>query len=304
MTLASAEASVLDFFQDFELKHVQLPEASLRVRTGGSGSPVLLLHGHPRTHTTWHRVAPILAERHFVVCPDLRGFGQSEKPARQPDFSHASKRSKARDCVDLMQHFGFSRFAIVGHDRGACTAFRAAMDHPQAISSLIILDSIPILESLERCDARFAEAWWHWFFFAQEGKPERAIITDPDAWYGGSPSAMGQKNFEDYHLAIHDPTTVVGMLDDYRAALGIDRRDDGEDRQRQRKIDCPTLILWSLRDDLADLHGDILEIWRQWASRCEGYGIDSGHHVAEECSEELSAALLRFLGRADPIGIQ
>ena len=206
-------------FEGFVLETIDVPNASLRVRHGGSGSPVLLLHGHPRTHATWHRVAPILARSHTVVCPDLRGFGQSSKPPERPDHGGSSKRAKGRDCVALMRQLGFETFAIVGHDRGSYTAFRTAMDHPQAITHLAVLDGVPIIEALERCDARFAQAWWHWFFFAQPHKPERAIMNDPDAWYGGSAEAMGRENYEDYRIAIHDPATIHGMIEDYRAAL-------------------------------------------------------------------------------------
>lgn len=282
-------------FDGFKLEMIALAEATLRVRHGGSGPPVLLLHGHPRTHTTWYRVAPLLAAFHTVVCPDLRGFGQSSKPADTPDHSGSSKRAKARDCLALMRHLGFERFAIVGHDRGSYTAFRTAMDHPDAVSRLAVLDGVPILEALERCDARFAAAWWHWFFFAQPGKPERAILADPDAWYGGSPVGMGTENYADFRAAIHDAATVHGMLEDYRAGLGIDRAHDEDDRRHGRFVRCPMLCLWSLLDDLEDLYGDVLAVWRPWAPDLRGRGIDCGHHMAEEAPEELAAALLPFL---------
>lgn len=245
-------------FEGFGLERIELAEATLRVRIGGSGPPLLLLHGHPRTHATWHRVAPILADRFTVVCPDLRGFGQSSKPIDTPDHSGSSKRAKAQDCVDLMRHLGFDRFELVGHDRGAYTAFRTAMDHPGSVDRLAILDAIPIADALQRCDARFAAAWWHWFFFAQAEKPERAILADPDAWYGGSPDNMGAEAYADFHAAIHDPATVHGMIEDYRAGLGIDRAHDEADRAAGRKLACPLLVLWSARDDLEDLHGDVL----------------------------------------------
>jgi haloacetate dehalogenase len=169
------------------------------------------LHGHPRTHTTWHKVAPRLAQSFFVVCPDLRGFGQSSKPVDTLDHAGSSKRAKAKDCVELMHTLGHERFSIAGHDRGSYTAFRAAMDYPDTVKSLSILDGVPILEALERCNEKFATAWWHWFFFAQQDKPERAILADPLAWYGGSPEKMGTGNFQDFCAAIHDPQTVHGM---------------------------------------------------------------------------------------------
>lgn len=282
-------------FEGFELEMIELPEATLRVRHGGSGPPVLLLHGHPRTHATWHRVAPLLAPAHTVVCPDLRGFGKSSKPAETADHEGSSKRAKARDCTALMRHLGFARFAVVGHDRGSYTGFRLAMDHPQAVTHLAMLDGVPIAEALDRCDATFAARWWHWFFFAQADKPERAILADPDAWYGGSPDEMGREAYEDYRAAIHDPATVHGMLEDYRAGLAVDRQHDEADRRLGRRITCPLLVLWSLRDDLEQLYGDVLDVWKPWATDCTGRGIDCGHHMAEEAPEALAKELLAFL---------
>jgi haloacetate dehalogenase len=281
-------------FEQFKLEYIDLPQARLRVRHGGSGPPLMLLHGHPRTHTTWHKVAPLLAQFHTVVCPDLRGFGQSSKPPDTRDHSGSSKRAKAGDCIALMQHLGFKKFAIAGHDRGAYTAFRAAMDHPEAITRLAILDAVPIFEALTRCNAKFAKAWWHWFFFGQADKPERAIGADPDAWYGASIESMGAENHVDFQAAIHDPATVHGMLEDYRAGLGIDFAHDAQDRQQHRTLQCPTLCLWSLQDDLVALYGDVLAVWRPWAPKLQGHGIDCGHHMAEEAPEALAAALHQF----------
>ena len=281
-------------FEGFRLEHIALPEATLRVRIGGSGPPLLLLHGHPRTHATWHRVAPLLVDRFALVCPDLRGFGQSSKPDDTPDHSGSSKRAKARDCVDLMRRLGFERFGLVGHDRGSYTAFRTAMDHPAAVSRLAILDGIPIADALARCDARFAASWWHWFFFAQPDKPERAILADPDAWYGGNPASMGEEAYADFRAAIHDPATVHGMIEDYRAGLGIDRAHDEADRAAGRRLACALLVLWSARDDLEALHGDVLAIWRGWADRVSGRSLDCGHHMAEEAPEELAGELAAF----------
>ncbi|MFJ3367996.1 alpha/beta fold hydrolase [Pseudomonas sp. NPDC086251] len=282
-------------FDNFLLEAITLPEATLRVRHGGRGSPVLLLHGHPRTHATWHRVAPLLARHHTVVCPDLRGFGRSSKPEDTSDHAGSSKRAKARDCVALMRHLGHDRFAVIGHDRGSYTAFRIAMDQPEAITHLGILDGVPILEALERCDARFAAKWWHWFFFGQPEKPEQAILADPDRWYGGSPEAMGAEAYKDYLAAIHDPATVHGMVEDYRAGLGIDRAHDEADRREGRRIECPTMILWSLRDDLELLYGDVLAVWKPWTTRQRGRGLDCGHHMAEEAPNELASEILAFL---------
>ncbi|GGD18430.1 hypothetical protein GCM10011335_21610 [Aureimonas glaciei] len=170
-----------------------------------------------------------------------------------------------------------------------------AMDHPQNVTHLAVLDGVPIIEALERCGETFARAWWHWFFFAQPEKPERAILADPDAWYTGSPEMMGPANYENFRVATRDPATVHGMIEDYRAGLGIDRAHDAEDRRLGRRIQCPTLCLWSLRDDLEMLYGDVLAVWRPWTTTLSGHGIDCGHHMAEEAPEELGRALRAFL---------
>ena len=291
------------FFEGFELDQVDVGDGiRLRVRWGGDGPPVVLLHGHPRTHTTWHRVAPLLlAAGHTVVCPDLRGYGRSSKPAPAADHAPHSKRAMARDVVALMQRLGHERFAVVGHDRGSYVAMRTAMDHPEVVTHLAVLDSVPIAEALDRTDARFAAAWWHWFFFAQPDKPERAITTDPAAWYGahapGKVEALGEENHDDYLAAISDPDTVRAMLEDYRAGLGVDRAADDADRAAGRRITCPTLVLWSARDDLDELFGDPRAIWADWTTDLRGgRPIDSGHHMAEDAPEELAAELGRFLG--------
>ncbi|MEX5717685.1 alpha/beta fold hydrolase [Geodermatophilus maliterrae] len=283
-------------FEGFAEQYVDVGEVHLWVRHGGTGPAVVLLHGHPRTHTTWHRVAPLLASTgHTVVCPDLRGYGRSSKPAVRADHAQASKRAMATDVLGLMRALGHERFAVVGHDRGSYVATRLALDSPRAVTHLVVLDSVPILEALERTDAAFATAWWHWFFFAQPGKPERAILADPDAWYGGDPAVMGQENYADYRAAIHDPATVVAMLEDYRAGLGVDRAADEADRAAGRRITCPTLVLWSSRDDLEDLHPDVLGVWTPWTTQLTGGRINSGHHVAEEAPDELASRINAFL---------
>ncbi|ROM34141.1 alpha/beta hydrolase [Pseudomonas poae] len=282
-------------FEGFQLEMIELPETTLRVRFGGSGPPLLLLHGHPRTHTTWHKVAPLLASSFTVVCPDLRGFGKSAKPADPHDYEAFSKRAKGRDCVALMDTLGFDKFYLAGHDRGSYSAFRTALDHPSRILKLAILDGVPILDALERCDARFASKWWHWFFYAQRDMPERAILSDPKVWYGGSAEAMGQENYDDFQAAIHDPDTVVGMLGDYRAGIALDHLHDREDRQSGRKLQCPLHVLWSLKDDLEALYGEVLSVWEPWAEqKVTGEGIDSGHHMAEEAPIELARTLKAF----------
>src|ERR1700712_1531904 len=247
-------------FEGFTLDRVDVGDAVLRVRHGGSGPPGLLLHGPPRTHATWNKVAPRLAGRFTVVCPDLRGYGRSSKPASTPDHAPYSKRAMAGDVLSLMAGLGHSRFAVAGHDRGSYVALRLALDFPDAVSALAVLDCVPIGEALARADASFATAWWHWFFFAQPDKPERAILADPLAWYGGGHGRTGAGNYADYRAAISNPDTVRAMLEDYRAGLGVDRAADDADRAAGRRISCPTLVAWSSQDDLEQLYGDVLAI--------------------------------------------
>jgi haloacetate dehalogenase len=286
-------------FEGFTLERVDVGDAELRVRHGGSGPPVLLLHGHPRTHVTWHKVASLLAGRFTVVCPDLRGYGESSKPPAGPDHSGYSKRAMAADCVALMQALGHPQFCAAGHDRGMYVAQRLAMDHPGAVRRLCLMDGIPIGEALARCNAAFAASWYHWFFFAQTQHPaERFINADPDAWYASTAEHMGREAYEDYRRAIHDPETVHAMMEDYRAGLGVDRENDDADRTAGRRIGCPLLFLWAARDDMEDLYGDPLAIWRDWADDVRGQAIDCGHHIAEEAPAELAGLLASFFAGA------
>jgi len=289
-------------FDGFADERLDLGPVVLRVRRSPTTGPaVLLLHGHPRTAATWHAVARLLHQAGYtVVCPDLRGYGRSSKPDTTDDHAPYSKRAMAADVLALMRRLGHERFAVVGHDRGSYVALRLALDHPHAVSALAVLDSVPIAEALARCTDRFATAWWHWFFFAQPDKPERAILADPDAWYGGTPEHMGAAAFAEYRQAIHDPETVRAMLEDYRAGLGLDRAHDEADRAAGRRVACPTLVLWSRHDDLEQLYGDPLRIWADWAEDLRGgHSIESGHHMAEEASGEVAASLLAFLGSAE-----
>jgi haloacetate dehalogenase len=284
-------------FEGFETTVVQVEEASIFVRHAGQGPPVMLLHGHPRTSATWHRVAPPLGARGFtVVCPDLRGYGRSRGPAPTADHSAHSKRAVANDLVTVMSILGHPRFALAGHDRGSYVALRLALDHPESVSRAALLDCIPISEHLSRTTAEFATRWWHWFFFAQPEIPERVINADPDSWYHGDPRTMGQENHDEWREATRRPEVVRAMLEDYRAGLTVDRHHEEADRAAGVRLRCPTLILWSLRDDLEQLYGDPLKIWRDWADDVRGHGIDSGHHMAEEAPDALAAALGDFFG--------
>jgi haloacetate dehalogenase len=286
------------YFDGFTLDRVDVADVTLRVRHGGSGPAVVLLHGHPRTHTTWWRVAPQLAAEFTVVCPDLRGYGESSKPPTTDDHASYSKRAMAADIAALMRTLGHDRFAVVGHDRGAYVAHRLAMDFPAPVSHLVVMDAVPIGAALARADARFAASWWHWFFLGQVDKPaERIINLDPDAWYRATAEQMGAENYADFRRSIHDPLTVHAMCEDYRAGLGVDRDADDADQAAGRRVGCPTLLLWSTDDDMEDLYGDPLAVWQDWAEDVRGHSIRSGHHIAEDNPDRLAHDLLDFLQR-------
>lgn len=284
-------------FEGFTLDEVDVGEVVLRVRHGGAGSPVVLLHGHPRTHATWHRVAPLLAARHTVVCPDLRGYGRSTLPPDQPDHGQSSKRAMAADIVALLRALGHDRFAVAGHDRGALVALRAALDHPDAVTRLVIMDGLPVVEHLERLNETFVRTWWHWWFMGQTDKPaERVICADPDAWYRTPPpEVMGAEAHADVWQALRNPAVVHGMCEDYRAGLRIDRAHEEQDRAAGRRVACPMLFLQAAHDDI-DIHGDPVAIWRPWVAGPLASGvIDSGHHQAEEQPGQVADAILGFL---------
>ena len=284
-------------FEGFTLDELDVGQVTLRVRHGGHGPAVVLLHGHPRTHATWHRVAPLLAQRYTVICPDLRGYGRSTLPPDQPEHGQSSKRAMAGDVVAAMGILGHRQFAVVGHDRGSLVAARAALDRPDVITRLVIMDGLPVVEHLERLNEDFVRAWWHWWFMGQTEKPaERVICADPDAWYSTpAPEIMGAEAHADLWQALRNPNVVHGMCEDYRAGLRIDRAHEEADRAAGRQVACPMLFLQSARDDI-DIHGDPVAIWRAWASGpLSAAVIDSGHHQAEEAPEEVAAALLDFL---------
>lgn len=280
-----------DFFDDFRLVMVDTPQGVIRARIGGAGFPVLLLHGHPRTHTTWYRVAPLLARDFTVICPDMPGFGQSYQPATIAD---SSGRAKARALQSCMAALGHDRFGVAGHDRGSYRAFRLAMDFPAQVAGLVAMDGVPIVEALDRADWRFARDWWHWFFFAQSDKAEAAIRADPDLWYPPD-AAPGAANAADYLCATRDPAVVRGMLADYRAGLEVDYDDDRADQLAGRWLACPLGLMWSARDDMQRIYGDPAAPWQAWADLIlMRQAIDSGHHMAEHAPEAVAGHLRAF----------
>jgi haloacetate dehalogenase len=285
-------------FEGFEYERIATSGAEIALCHKGSGPPLLLLHGHPQTHVMWHRIAPRLAERYTVVCADLRGYGESSKPPTDAQHAPYSKRAMALDQVEVMRALGFERFAVIGHDRGGRCAYRLALDHPQRVSALAVLDIVPTYEHFQRADMSFAMGYWHWFFLAQPYDfPERCIAADPDHFY----LRRGESLFDPaasaaYKRAFRDPATIHAMCEDYRAGATIDMRIDEADKQAGRRITCPMQALWGKKNRL-DKWYDVLAVWREWATQVEGHAIDCGHFLAEEAPDATYDALTAFLER-------
>lgn len=291
------------FFPDFSLEHVAVSTGTLRLRRGGEGPPLLLLHGNPQTHAMWHKVAPALARNHTVVCPDLRGYGGSFKPPVSADHAAYAKREMAKDMAELMTHFGHDAFLVAAHDRGARVAHRLALDHPQRVQKLALMDIIPTLEHFERTDMAMAMGYYHWFWFAQPHPfPENVISAAPDAWWRAHtsrepkpPDFFDREALADYMSAVHDPEMIRGMCEDYRAAATIDLVHDRASRAAGEKIRCPLLVLWGKKAKIEAWY-DALAIWRTYsAAGVSGGSVNSGHYLAEEAPSEVLARLLPFL---------
>ena len=283
-------------FEDFDLSFVDTGEATIRVRHGGSGPPLLLLHGHPQTHVMWHLVAPRLARDFTVVAMDLRGYGDSSKPPTTDDHEPYSKRALARDAVAVMAHFGYSRFDVAGHDRGGRVAYRLALDRPDCVRKLATLDILPTSEHFRRADMKFGLGYWHWFFLAQPYPlPEMLIGKDPDAFFSGRPNrgnVHAPEALEDYLRCYRNPATIHAACEDYRAGATYDFALDEADRGK-KKIAAPLLALWAGRGQVAQWY-DVLAVWRDWAADVRGHAIDSGHFIPEEAPDATYEALASF----------
>jgi haloacetate dehalogenase len=294
---------------DFTAEQIRTGETNIFVRQAGAGRPVLLLHGFPETHLMWRGVAPLLAQRFSVVCADLRGYGRSGCPPSGPDHAAYSKRALAKDMVAVMEQLGFDRFSVAGHDRGGRVAYRLALDHPDRVERLAVLDIVPTEAVWARADDRFALAYWPWSILAQpEPLPERILMTSAEAIvddalgnWGSSASIFPAEVRSAYVAALRDPGHAHAICEEYRAAATIDREHDRVDRSTGRRIRCPVQSIWSARGSLDTWYVEEsgpLALWREWADDVDGRSIDAGHFFPEESPRESADILGEFFGAA------
>ncbi|MBR0896754.1 alpha/beta hydrolase [Bradyrhizobium tropiciagri] len=289
------------FIAGFELSDIQLENGiKLRVAIGGHGPPLLLLHGHPQTHVTWRKVAPDLAKRFTVIAPDLRGYGDSSKPPGDDDHVTYSKREMASDFILLMRALNHHHFAVVGHDRGGRVAHRMALDHPNAVSRIAVLDIAPTATMYAMTNKEFATRYFWWFFLIQPAPlPERLIAADPEFFLrkhidgqNKSADATEPNIFAEYLRCYSDPATRHAICEDYRAAASIDLKHDADDAHV--RISVPLLALWGARSTVGSLY-DVIATWKEKASSVAGRGLDCGHTLQEELPSRTTEELLGFL---------
>jgi len=297
----------MGWFEGFEARSLQVGDTTLFARTGGrrDGPPLLLLHGYPQTHALWRRVAERLAERYFLVLPDLRGYGRSAKPPGEPDHANYSKRAMAADMVALMRALGHERFLVAGHDRGGRVAHRLALDHPQAVRKLCVLDIVPTLTMYERTDMAFAQAYYHWFYLIQPAPlPERKIGADP-AWYlRHTLSGWGSKSLDfvepealaDYEAGFCNAAGIHAACEDYRAAATIDLEHDRASRAAGLRVACDLHVLWGERGVVARLFQPLADWQAACDGRVTGRALAAGHFIPEEQPQQTAAELAAFFG--------
>lgn len=286
----------------FEYRRVDVDDVTISCAIRGAGPPVLLLHGYPENHLIWRDVAPDLAENHTVVLADLRGYGQSDKPVPDAAGLVYSKRSMACDQVGLMRQLGFSQFDLVSHDRGARVAHRLALDYPDAVTGLTVLDIVPTRHVFHNMSRTVALKNYHWFFLAAgNGIPGHMIAADPGYWIRGlvgqligEGARITPEVMDDYIRCFHDPGTVAGSCADFRSSLGPDLAQDDETFAAGQKVECPLLVLWGTSGMVGPGY-DPLGIWQQYATDVSGSALATGHFVPEEAPESVSAALLKFV---------
>ncbi len=271
----------------------------IHVAHGGSGPPLLLMHGYPQNNLMWHKIAPALSEKYYIVCPDLRGYGKSSKPVGVPDHSNYSKRIMAEDIVGVMSHLGFTTFLAAGHDRGGRVLHRMCLDFPEKVTKACVMDIAPTHHMFTTADKEFATGYYHWFFLIQpEGLPENLIGNDPGYYLTEILKRWSGKNKDfdpgivnKYVKHFSDPDCIHGSCEDYRAASSIDLVHDEDDMDS--KIQCPLLVLWG-NEGFVHRKYDVLDTWKERAVNVSGKALDSGHFIPEENPGQVLEELLIF----------
>jgi haloacetate dehalogenase len=286
---APAPASRAKFFPGFTAARVKTAGADINLVHAGSGPPLLLLHGAPQTHISWRLVAPELAKSHTVIVPDLRGYGDSSKPPDAPDHATYSKRAMALDQVEVMKHFGFDRFPVIGHDRGGRVGHRLALDHPDKVTRLAVLDILPTYYLYTHVTLEFIQAYFHWFNYVRAAPvPEEQLKAQYEAQRAKAATDVQQE----YMRVYSDPANIHGMCEDYRASASIDLKHDEE--TWSRKVQCPLLTLWGLKGPMGRLY-DVLGVWKERGTTVTGTGLPAGHNLQEDAPAEVLAELRTFL---------
>lgn len=288
------------FLNGFTVEKIALPNVEINYASAGTGSPILLLHGHPQTHIVWRKVAPLLVNAGYrVVAPDLRGYGDSEKPKSDARHLPYSKRVMAQDQVALMAKLGHERFSVVGHDRGGRVAHRMARDFPDVVERLAVLDIAPTDFMYAHTNKEFATRYFWWFFLIQPYDfPERMIASDPEyflrchlAGQVKIDGAVSNDAMAEYLRTYKNPDTIHAICEDYRASAGIDLEHDKSDQGHP--IEAPLLVIWGAMSVVGDLY-DVEETWRQKARNVTGFALPCGHAIPEEAPDELASKLLQF----------
>jgi len=285
-------------FEQFKQDKINVNEININYKIGGKGEPLLLLHGYPQSHILWRKIAPLFAENYTVICSDLRGYGDSDKPESDKSHLAYSKKKMGLDQNELMKKLGFNEYFLVGHDRGGRVAHRMAIDYKENIKKISVLDIVPTSHVFKNTNALLARRYYHWFFLIQSfPHPETMIGNDPEYYirsklkmWGANDEYLTEDVLQEY-LRCFTPETIHASCEDYRAGASIDLKHHEEDLHK--KISCPLQVLWGAKATVEELY-DPVKVWKEWAINVEGKSIDCGHFLPEESPIETYDAIIKF----------
>jgi len=287
-------------FDGFKSAKIKSNKININYKIGGKGYPILMLHGYPQTHIMWRKIAPILSQNYTVICSDLRGYGDSDKPSSDVIHRNYSKKEMAKDQAELMELLGFKKYIVVGHDRGARVAHRMGLDYQDKISKMVLMDIVPTNHVFDTANMTLATRYYHWFFLIQKHPfPEKLIGKDPEFYlrsklsmWGLNEQYMSEDVVTEYLRCFSNPDTIRASCEDYRAGATIDMEDHNNDYDK--KIECPLLILWGKKGTVEELY-DPIEVWNKWAKNVQGFSLDCGHFIPEERPEETIDYIKNFI---------